>query len=125
MKHLLIGSAIAAALTYIAPAWAQAPTMPSDAAASTSEPSAQSGAPAAASRKHARRVRHPSAAHQASGRTGRSARRAGSSPADNMADQLNRQELQKSPSASSMPPAGVSAQGAPPQSAPPPRQNPH
>src|SRR5205823_4347613 len=117
MKALLTATAMATALSLTAPAVAQAPmnpvgsppmagpspvpvqqppsriNMPDESTISPDE----APAPRSSRRRATRRARH--------------AGRAGSSKADNMADQLNRQELQRLPAAPGMAPAGPPPQG--------------
>jgi hypothetical protein len=80
MKHLLSGAAIAAALVIAAPVWTQtnaAPMMPSAAPSATSAPKDTMGSPIGI--------------HQVKARHHRTARRGSGS--DNIANQLNAQEV--------------------------------
>ena len=87
MKHLLSGTALAAALVIAAPVWAQTPMTPSSRAPAATAPTAASEAPMATTAHHKRMRMH----HHATARHGKTAR--GASPSDNMANQLNAQEL--------------------------------
>jgi len=90
MKHLLSGVAIAAALAVAAPAWAQtaAPMTPSSGAPAAAPPAA-AAAPAAKARHKRVSHSHKQMSHSKAMRRG-TARR--TSP-DNIANQLNAQEL--------------------------------
>jgi len=81
MKHLLSGTAIAAALIIAAPVWAQTsatPMKPAAAPSATSAPSAAMGSP---KRVHRVKARHRHATRRGSARG-----------SDNIANQLNSQE---------------------------------
>lgn len=102
MKHLLIGSAMVAALAISAPVWAQpAPSNPPPGATAPTPPVQSSnrmpaGGPATSERGLTGSVerahhRHHAAHHTTHTRTGHAARQ--SSGANGQADQLNRQEL--------------------------------
>jgi hypothetical protein len=92
MKHLLSGTAFAAALVLAAPVWAQtsspmAPSSPSTApSASTAAPMEPMGSHKM--RSHRTRTGHKMVRHGAS--------RRGTGPNDNIANQLNAQELARS-----------------------------
>ena len=103
MKHLLSGVAIAAALAVAAPAWAQtaAPMTPSSGAPAAAPPAA-AAAPAA-------KARHKRVSHSKAMRRG-TARR--TSP-DNIANQLNAQELARVGSSSAPDMAGSRGYGQP------------
>jgi hypothetical protein len=81
MKHLLSGTAIAAALVIAAPVWAQTSTTPMKPSAAPSAASAPMGSKGSHMRSHPVKARH----HHAT-------RRGSASPNDNMAGQLNAQE---------------------------------
>src|SRR5712671_4255757 len=83
MKHLLSGTALAAALVIAAPVWAQTPMTPSSRTPAATAPEA----PMATTAHHKRMRMH----HHATARHGKTTR--GASPSDNMANQLNAQEL--------------------------------
>src|SRR4051812_23320688 len=113
MKNVLNGVAIAAALAITAPALAQAQT-------SGAPPQGSAAAPATgahtAGHATAARVHRPQRPTHARGTTSRSvasaSRSAGASPTDNVANQLNGQELQRrdassAPAAMPMPPRSV------------------
>jgi choline dehydrogenase-like flavoprotein len=132
MKHLLSGTVLAAVLALAIPAWAQSPAAPDSRAVDAllarmaeTPPAASEAAPTKAKARtaaHARashrtqmkhatmRMHHPM--HRMGGA------RMGMGPGDNdVADQLNHQEVQRM-SDSSMPPAGYPTQQ--PGYAPPP-----
>ena len=81
MKHLLSGTAIAAALVIAAPVWAQTSATPMKPSAAPSTASAPMGSKGSHMRSHRVKARR----HHAT-------RRGGASPSDNMAGQLNAQE---------------------------------
>ena len=92
MKHLLSGTAVAAVLVLAAPVWAQtrSPTAPSS---PSTAPSASTAAPmepmgSHKMRSHRTRTGHKMVRHGAS--------RRGTGPNDNIANQLNAQELARS-----------------------------
>jgi hypothetical protein len=87
MKHLLNGVAIAAALAIAAPVWAQAPMTPSSPSAPKAAAAPAAGAPMApmaGKQRHKRMMRHMAMHHKMHGKM---------AGADNMTDQLNREEL--------------------------------
>src|SRR3954449_4746939 len=118
MKHVLNGVAIAAALAITAPALAQAQT-------SGAPPQGSAAAPAtgghAAGHATAARVHRPQRPTHGRGTTSRSvasvSRSAGTSPTDNVANQLNGQELQRLEAS----PAPAAMTARPPVPAPGPR----
>ena len=89
MKHILSGVAIAAALALSAPAWAQG-----DAGGASSMPNETSATPA--KHRHARTVHHMT--------HGRPAMHTRATGGDNVANQLNEQELSRLQAGSSMAP---------------------
>jgi len=105
MKHLLNGVAIVAALMVAAPAWAQTTTAPMT-PSSRAAPSASTAAPmepVASARRHKVRT------HKTT-RTGRhTVMRRGTGSSDNIANQLNSQELGRV--GGSVPPGGSSLRG--------------
>lgn len=113
MKHLLNGLAIAAVLAVTAPALAQAPTSGAPSAGSVAAPAGgQTAGHARTARPHRphRRMR----ARQGAPRGVATARgyTTSSSPSDNVANQLNGQELQRLEGSST--PVGMTAPMAPP-----------
>ena len=100
MKHLLSGTAMAAALVIAAPVWAQtaAPMTPS-----SRTPATSAAAPAAPAAK----VRHKRVSHSKATRRGM-ARKAGP---DSVANQLNAQELSRVQGGGAPPVAGGMAPG--------------
>jgi hypothetical protein len=102
MKHLLNGVTIAAALAIAAPVWAQtgAPMSPTSPTA-PSAMAAPSDEPMATGQRHHRARRHRVVRHTGGGRMGKSS-------ADNMASQLNQQELSR------MQPGGAATMGSAP-----------
>ena len=141
MNHLLSTTAFAAALAIAAPVWAQAPMNPYPSGApsttqaapyaqqSPARPPAASNAlpaPEPMQGRHAARRAHRGryAGHMRGMRHMRHvplAGRGSSAPSDNVANQLNRQELSNL-SGSSTPSAGYAPQGYPPlQGYPPPQ----
>ena len=94
MKHLLSGTALAAALVLAAPVWAQtsAPMTPSSRAAPSASAAAPM-APMASSRARPHRMR--AGPHK----TARHGRARGGSASDSVANQLNAQEAAKAPGA--------------------------
>jgi hypothetical protein len=97
MKHLLSGTALAAALALAAPVWAQtnAPMTPSSRAA----PSASAAAPMAPMASHRARPHRAGMAHRKTARHGKAR---GGSASDSVANQLNAQEAAKA--GATMPP---------------------
>ena len=81
MKHLLSGTAIAAALVVAAPVWAQTSATPMKPSAAPSTASAPMGSTGSHMRSHRVKARHHHATRRGSGRA-----------SDNMANQLNAQE---------------------------------
>ena len=121
MKQLLIGAACAV-LALSSSVWAQAPMSPGGVPAPRPAP-----APSPAVQQQSPRINMPEAGpgpapsseaddletrpraatpRKRAARPGQHAARPGSSPADHMADQLNRQELERLPSSAPVPPAG-------------------
>ena len=102
MKHLLSGVAIAAVVAIAAPVWAQtsAPMTPSSSAPAAAAPSG-----AAPMTTHAR---HKRVHHRMVMRHGRTK---GRGTTDNIANQLNSQELQRQGGAPASAPAGGMAPG--------------
>src|SRR5437660_5756744 len=100
MKHLLSGTALAAALVLAAPVWAQtsAPMTPSSRAAPSASAAAPM-APMASSRARPHRMR---AAHHKTARHGKAR---GGSASDSVANQLNAQEAAKAPGGMAAPDA--------------------
>jgi hypothetical protein len=92
MKHLLNGVAVVAALAIAAPVWAQtsAPMTPSSRAPAAAAPAASAAAPA---EPMAGKARHKRVRHSMATRHGKKMARGGSP--DNVANQLNAQELQR------------------------------
>jgi hypothetical protein len=85
MNHLLTGTAFAAALVIAAPVWAQA-NAPMARSSSAAPPSASTAAPMASkARHHQVRMRRHHVMRRGMGRQ--------ASPSDNVADQLNAQQL--------------------------------
>ena len=145
MNHLLSGTAFAAALAIAAPLWAQTPTTPNPAGAPSPSqtapyaqpaptqpraPSATAPAPSSTTenatepvpKRHAMHRGHQGryAAHTRSTHRMRHAplaSRGSRAPDDNIANQLNSQELGRV-SGSSAPPAGYAPQGSQPQGYP-------
>ena len=145
MNHLLSGTAFAAALAIAAPLWAQTPTTPNPAGAPSPSqtapyaqpaptqpraPSATAPAPSSTTenatepmpKRHAMHRGHQGrqAAHTRSTHRMRHAplaSRGSRAPDDNIANQLNGQELGRV-SGSSVPPAGYAPQGSQPQGYP-------
>ena len=93
MKHLLSGTALAAALVIAAPVWAQTPMTPPSRTPAATAPTAAPEAPMATKAHHKRMHQHATA------QRGKKAR--GASSSDNMANQLNAQELGRVGSSSS------------------------
>jgi hypothetical protein len=85
MNHLLSGTALAAALVIAAPVWAQTPMTPSSRTPAATAPTAAPEAPMATKAHHKRMHQHATA------QRGKKAR--GASSSDNMANQLNAQEV--------------------------------
>jgi hypothetical protein len=107
MKHLLSGTAVAAVLVLAAPVWAQtrSPTAPSS---PSTAPSASTAAPmepmgSHKMRSHRTRTGHKMVRHGAS--------RRGTGPNDNIANQLNAQELARSGGGMAPAPAPAPASG--------------
>jgi hypothetical protein len=139
MNHLLTGTAFAAALVIAAPVWAQttpygtqpapyaqpAPPRPAPYAQPAPPQPAPYAQPAPYKERHAYRKHHK----RYVGHTRRYYARGSSAPNDNVANQLNRQELSNlsgsnTPSAGYAPqgyppPQGYAPQGYPPQGQPP------
>jgi hypothetical protein len=127
MKTVMSGAALAAILALAMPVWAADTSANPSPAQPSAQPPAQTTMPhakkgQAAPMRHARHGSHR-AMHHAS-RTGamrhHAARSGGSSPTDNMANQLNRAEAQKL-SGTSAPPSGtpnMAPMGAPNQPRP-------
>ena len=135
MNHLLSATALAAALAIAAPVWAQAPTNPNPAGApSTSQaapytqerptrpaaPSAAAPAPYSTTENATepmpkRRAGHMRSVHRM--RHAPLASRGSRAPTDNIANQLNSQELSRL-SGSSAPPTGYAPRGNPQQGQP-------
>jgi hypothetical protein len=108
MKHLLSGTAFAAALVLAAPVWAQTSSPMTPSSPSTA-PSASTAAPmepmgSHKMRSHRTRTGHKMVRHGAS--------RRGTGPNDNIANQLNAQELARS--GGGMAPAPAPAMGGAP-----------
>src|SRR5438045_8711609 len=123
MKHLLSGTALAAALVLAAPVWAQtsAPMTPSSRAAPSASAAAPM-APMASSRARPHRMR---AAHHKTARHGRAR---GGSASDSVANQLNAQEAAKAPGGGRAAPDAYPnpyGQRSPTQGVPASRQAPH
>jgi hypothetical protein len=100
MKHLLSGTAIAAALVIAAPVWAQTSAIPRPPAAPTAA-SAPNDTMGSHMRIHRVKARHRHATRRGSARA-----------SDNMANQLNAEELAKSGGGMAAAPARMG--GAPP-----------
>jgi len=121
MKHVLSGTALAAVLALAAPAWAQSSTAPNSSNAPSATEAAPGGPQAAPKAHHPRSSRHMRMSHRVNHAMMRrhqghqfaaqmhhpisrmSAHRIGRGPSDNVAEQLNRQELERM-SGSGMPP---------------------
>ena len=107
MKTVMSGSALAAILALAMPAWAQAPgaNPPQGKTAHASMPQAKKAH--AAKGTHARKMSRKNT-HHAAMRPGHrtTASRAGASPTDNVANDLNRSEAQRVMSGGSTPPMG-------------------
>src|SRR5215216_6245782 len=110
MKRLLVVTAFAGCISLGSSVWAQAPMTPGGVLAPRPAPSQppttqppsinmpQAGpAPASNSEVDNRETPPRAASHRRAARPSRHASRPGSSPADHMADQLNRQELERLP----------------------------
>ena len=132
MNHLLSATALAAALAIAAPVWAQAPTNPNPAGApSTSQaapytqekptrptaPSAAAPAPYSTTENATEPMPKRRAGHMRM-RHASPASRGSRAPTDNIANQLNSQELSRL-SGSSAPLAGYAPRGNPQQGQPP------
>jgi hypothetical protein len=123
MKQLLVGAVSAAFLSLCSSVWAQAPMSPGGVPAPRPAP-----APPPSMQQQSPRINMPEAGpgpapsseaddletppraatpRKRAARPGQHAARPGSSPADHMADQLNRQELQRSSLSAPMAPAAV------------------
>jgi hypothetical protein len=115
VKHLLSGLAVATALSMTAPVWAQtsAPTAPTPSpGAAASGPMAEE--PAATSKRHHRQAQRR---HHATQRHASRGSRGSRAPSDNMANQLNAEELSRSQGGvgGSMPPPNYGQQPVSPQ----------
>jgi len=113
IKQLLSGIAIDTAFAITAPVWAQtgAPMTPSTPPAGAAAPAPSAERPAATMKGHHRR------AHRGHHAAQRHASRGSRAPSDNMANQLNAEELSRAQGGAggSMPPPGYGQQQAPPQ----------
>ena len=118
MKQLLVGTACAVFISLGSPVWAQAPMSPGGALAPRAAPAQPmtqqsprinmpEAGPGPASSSEADELETPprSSPRRRAARTGRHAGRPGSSPADHMANQLNRRELERLPSSDPVAPA--------------------
>jgi len=112
-KTALSGIAIAAVFAITVPVWAQtsAPTTPSTPSAGAAAPGPMAEEPAATTKRHHRRAQRRQHAGQ------RHASHGSRAPSDNMANQLNAEELSRSQGGAggSMPPPGYGQQQVPPQ----------
>src|SRR3954452_1494016 len=119
MKRLLVGTALGVLILLGSAGWAQTPISPGGALGPRPAPAQPTTAqkpsinmpqatpaPASSSEADERETPPRASRHRRGGRSGRHAARPGSSPADYMADQLNRQELQRLPPAAPVAPVG-------------------
>ena len=104
MKTVMSGAALAAILALAMPAWAQG----TDAQQPNNPPDASASMPHAkkAHATHARKISHKNMKHAAHARSmhgATTARRGGTGPTDNVANQLNQQEAQRAMTGGSTP----------------------
>ena len=112
MKTVMSGAALAAILALAMPAWAQG----TDAQQPNNSPNASASMPHAkkANATHAQKISHKNmkhSAHAGSMHGATTARRGGTGPTDNVANQLNQQEAQRAMTGGSTPPMGNSNMG--------------